>query len=283
MVRYVVSIAIVTALGCGVETASGPVAPVIPNTSVTPAGISILAWNIESGGSNTETILLQLQSMPPFNVLALSEVPATDASRLADYFGMQSGLAGTSNGDDCLVLAWSSRFRLVAGRDATQGHVQEFAPGWHSKPLAVHLQDSFTGRDFIVVNNHLARSDAILRSRQAELLVNWARDENLPIIAVGDYNMDYDFPTAKGNEAFAAMLTDGVYKWIKPKEFIDTNWADRNGDGVDDYPDSMLDFVFVAGPAMDWDVTAEVIVRAGDFPDDETTSDHRPVLTVVDW
>jgi hypothetical protein len=28
-------------------------------------------------------------------------------------------------------------------------------------------------------------------------------------------------------------------------------------------------------------VTSEVIVRPGDFPDDERTSDHRPILMTV--
>ena len=77
------------------------------------------------------------------------------------------------------------------------------------------------------------------------------------------------------------MLHDGIYKWIQLEEFIDTNWAERGGDGVDDYPDSMLDFVFVAGPAMDWNVSSSVVVCDGDFPDDDKTNDHRPVLTII--
>lgn len=69
---------------------------------------------------------------------------------------------------------------------------------------------------------------------------------------------------------------------MKPGEWIDTNWADRNGDGVDDYPGSMLDFAFVANGATEWKTTCRVIQRDGDFPDDETTSDHRPVELVVE-
>ena len=44
----------------------------------------------------------------------------------------------------------------------------------------------------------------------------------------------------------------------------------------------MLDFVFVAEAARDWDATCSVTVREDDFPDDETTSDHRPVSCVID-
>jgi hypothetical protein len=75
------------------------------------------------------------------------------------------------------------------------------------------------------------------------------------------------------------MLADDTWRWIRPAELIDTNWADRDGDGVEDYPDSMLDFAFMAG---EWSSPAcRVIVRDGDFPDDERTADHRPVELTV--
>ena len=60
---------------------------------------------------------------------------------------------------------------------------------------------------------------------------------------------------------------------------IDTNWSDNNG--VDRYPDSILDFSFVAGAAKDWKAECRVLVREGDFPDDKKTSDHRPVELVL--
>ncbi|GAB5403069.1 MAG: hypothetical protein Aurels2KO_13000 [Aureliella sp.] len=241
--------------------------------------IRILAWNIESDGSNTDKIISQLTSeMPAFDILALSEVPPADVQRLSQFFGERLGVVDRSIGDDRLILAWSDRFDKsvpisIGGND--------FAPGYHRAPLGVVLSDSQTGLEFVVMNNHLARGNAELRQQQAALLVDWARNQSQAVIAVGDYNMDYDFAREAGNDSFAEMLRDGIYKWIKPKEMIDTNWYDPEGDGVDNYPGSMLDFTFVAGPAMDWSVTSEVIVRPGDFPDDDTTSDHRPIYTTI--
>ena len=43
----------------------------------------------------------------------------------------------------------------------------------------------------------------------------------------------------------------------------------------------MLDFVFVAGWPDGWQAECSVIVRDQDFPDDEATSDHRPVEEVA--
>lgn len=39
--------------------------------------------------------------------------------------------------------------------------------------------------------------------------------------------------------------------------------------------------MFYAGLPAGWQVTSEVVVRPGDFPDDQTTSDHRPVTATV--
>ena len=77
------------------------------------------------------------------------------------------------------------------------------------------------------------------------------------------------------------FLQESVRKWVEAKELIDTNWADRNGDGKGDYPDSMLDFVFVANGARERNAETTVIVRDGDFSDDQNTSDRRRVLHVL--
>ena len=77
------------------------------------------------------------------------------------------------------------------------------------------------------------------------------------------------------------MMRDNVWEWIQPEELIDTNWFDREGDGEDDYPGSLLDFSFVSGAAKTWSCTSRVLVLPGDFPDDQETSDHRPVELIV--
>ena len=145
----------------------------------------------------------------------------------------------------------------------------------------MRLRDRSSGIEFIVMTNHLARGNADLRTQQAIGLREWARDQNVAVINIGDFNMDYSFVTQRGNDAFPEMLRDNVWQWVKPTEFIDTNWSDPDGDGQDNYPDSMLDFAFVAGPAKDWKPVCKVIVRDGDFPDDETTSDHRPIELAI--
>ena len=91
------------------------------------------------------------------------------------------------------------------------------------------------------------------------------------------YNFDFDFKTRRGNAAFDEHMLDYRWRWVQPTPLVDTNWADHDGDGKDDYPDSCLDFAFVGAGAYNRHAKSRVIVREGDFPDDETTSDHRPV------
>ncbi|MEQ1904621.1 MAG: hypothetical protein ABL888_10575 [Pirellulaceae bacterium] len=93
---------------------------------------------------------------------------------------------------------------------------------------------------------------------------------------------DFDFPTCKGNESFAELVRDNVLEWVEPKPLVDSNWADRDKDGKDDYPDSILDGAFVAGAVKTWKASSSVIVTDGDFPDDDKTSDHRPIVLRIE-
>ena len=132
-----------------------------------------------------------------------------------------------------------------------------------------------------MIVNHLARGENDLRTDQARALRRWAADRTEPVIAAGDFNFDYEFSSAKGNPAFDAMLEGDTWQWVKPDPLVDSNWSEdrkRLGPGVDSYPNSILDFVFVANAARTWRAEADVIVRPGDFPDDNRTSDHRPIV-----
>lgn len=250
--------------------------------------LSILAWNIESGGADNQVILAQMKDLreKQFNgkldLIALSETPPKTEDLWQSVLpGGVAVMGTTGDGDRLCIIFNGERFEQVRVIELAKFDKFTLNPGNQRSPLIVHLKDKATGVEFLVLDNHLARGNADRRKEQALGLSAWAREQNLPMIAVGDYNFDFDFKTKSGNEAFRAFLNDGVWKWNEPRELIDSNWADHNKDGLDDYPDSLLDMVFTAGPAKEWNVTAEIIVREGDFPDDNKTSDHRPVKVLV--
>lgn len=240
--------------------------------------ISILAWNIESGGNNPAVIVQQLAEISRHDIYCLCEVNADnfDLYKTALGTGFVSVTSQTGRADRLQIIFDSNRFELLQQKELDHYREHELNNGTHRSPLFVRLRDRESGVESIVMTNHLARSNADLRTQQAIGLREWARDQNVAVINIGDFNMDYDFHTQKGNDAFAEMIRDNVWMWVRPAELIDTNWS-ADGAGNDNYPDSMLDFAFVAGPAKDWNPVCKVIVRDGDFPDDRTTSDHRPI------
>ena len=244
----------------------------------------ILSWNIESDGADAGVICEQLKELnkdDKYDVVALTEVLPVDLSkhRLALGEHYKYIFSKTGFNDRMQILYNESKFSMIRQVDLNKINISKR----YRAPMLVHLKDRDTKTQFMVMVNHLARKKAEVRQEQASMLKEWGRDQSLPIIAVGDYNFDYEFETEKGNPAFNNFMQDNIWRWVKPTEFVDTNWYDdpESPDGKDDYPGSMLDFAFVAGPAKDWDATCNVIVREGDFPDDEKTSDHRPFELLI--
>lgn len=266
--------------GCAKSATAVPNEPASTAVQPPPAtSISVLAWNLESGGNDPNVIATQLSALSGYDIYCLSEVHANNFGKYtnalpAGFVSVNSTLGG---GDRLQVIFNTNRFELLQQKELHEYGEYKLNNGHHRSPLFVRLKDRASGTEFIVMTNHLARRNAELRKQQAIGMREWARDQKVAMINIGDFNLDYDFHTRRGNSAFPEMLRDNVWSWVKPEKFIDTNWSDSDGDGKDNYPDSMLDFAFVAGPARDWNPVCRAIVRDGDFPDDRTTSDHRPI------
>ncbi len=274
----------------------------------------ILAWNVESNRPNeppvsdttkiaselvelmkapkTRASLVALSEVDPKSIAAYQQAVANGLSATVDYVSSASG--GFADSDSLLLVVDRSRFMIVdtieihryagiiANFNITEPDSPEYGALRARSPLAVRLKDLTSDKSFWVIVNHLARGEAKLRTEQAKMLRQWASDRKEPVITVGDFNFDFDFKTQKGNDGFKAMIEGGVWEWLKPDPLIDSNWSDdrRVTDRrVDRYPDSILDFVFVANEAKQWHGKSHVVVREGDFPDSDETSDHRPIIS----
>ncbi len=251
-----------------------------PNSSVSGSiPIKVLAWNIESEGADINVIAAQLIEMPRYDIYGFTEVnrdewPAIQQA-LGDGYTYWYSYSGFK---DRTAFAFNhDRFERLKKYEMKEYKEFTLNPRTYRSPHVHEFHDRQTGADFIVLLNHLARGNKEIRLEQAEGLRHWASDQKKPVIAIGDYNFDYVFATQAGNAAFDRFMLDGVFRWVKPEPLEDSNWFDGDGDGKDDFPGSILDFCFVAGEAKLWNATSRVIVRDGDFPDDETTSDHRPI------
>ncbi|WP_442484287.1 endonuclease/exonuclease/phosphatase family protein [Aeoliella sp. SH292] len=250
-------------------------------TSKPEDSLTILAWNVESGGADPKLNAKQLAAFDQSDIYCLSEVHPSDFATYREARGSSFASFDSKSGDeDRLQIIYNTdRFEMLEERELERYRDYVLNDGRHRSPIYVRLKDRKSGIEFVVMTNHLARGNEKFRNQQAIGLREWARDlaQSVGVISIGDFNMDYNFQDQRGNAALAEMLRDNVWVWAKPNPLVDTNWDDRDRDGKDNYPDSMLDFAFVAGPASEWSPECEVIVRDGDFPDDNTTSDHRPI------
>lgn len=236
------------------------------------SNLTVMTWNVESGGALQTVVSQRIAEFGDVDIWGLSEVLAVDAE--AYEFAAEAGkgadfdsLLGTTGGADRLMLLWDAeRFELVdSGEMLTVGETGR-------APLWAQLRERSSGMEFIVMVNHLHRSNDGIRHRQATSLNEWATTQSLPVINVGDFNFDYEIDESKWDAGYGNLTAGGVWKWVKPATLTTTQcsgWPCRYN--------SVLDFIFVAGPAQAWPATSEIIVRDGDFPDDDTTPDHRPV------
>jgi endonuclease/exonuclease/phosphatase family metal-dependent hydrolase len=263
---------------------------IVSDSSDSNFNYRILHWNVESGGNDSSIVADQLVEMGDYDVIGLSEVETPVAYEEAlskkwpgryEYIRGLSG-ANETREDDHLWLAFSKeKFSLIESKEMKEVSGFIFDDGHHRVPLYVKLKDLANSQEVVFLMNHLARGNKDFRQEQASTLREWARTKSIPIIAIGDYNLDFEFATEKGNKAFDEFMKDNVWLWVRPEPLVDTNWSDRDGDGVDNYIDSLLDFSFLSGAAKTWKASSRVIVRENDFPDTEKTSDHRPVELIL--
>lgn len=251
--------------------------------------LRVISWNIESGGADPAIIAKQLAELPSVDAYLLQEVAGRDIGRLAAAIRKKHGrsfkyyLSSLGGSDRLAIIFDESKYRIRSFSELFSFGQYQLSDWNHRPPLVAHLVQKESGQEFLLVTVHLARGNARLRTEQATGLREWARTQKLPVILAGDCNFDYDFHTGQGNKAHAAFFKDAVWKEVVPDERIDSNWADRNGDGKDDHPNSCLDFAAVAASGTKLTSSSKIIVREGDFPDTKATSDHRPLFLQVEF
>lgn len=277
----------------------------------------LLAWNVESNRpgappvSEPAVIAGRLESLSRSpttraGIVVLSEVAPKTVFAFRDAYARGAGIeaeavlsasGGFRDADSLLVLVDKGRFRVDesleihryrghAGNMLVADEGDDLGTLRARSPLAMRLTDLHGGGTFWLVAVHLARGEADLRVEQARMLCQWAADRSEPVVLAGDCNFDFDFHSRRGNEAWAVVEQSGIWEWLEPDPLVDTNWADDRtapaGQRRDRYPDSILDFIFVANGARAWRGDSDVIVVEGDFPDDDSTSDHRPLIATFD-
>jgi endonuclease/exonuclease/phosphatase family protein len=236
--------------------------------------LTVVSWNVESGGSDDQTIRQRIGSFQGVDVWGLSEVNnATSASTFE--LGAEDGedanferIVGTTGGADRLTILYNAdRFRLIRSEELT-----DIGSGNHRAPLVAELQEIATNKSFLFMVNHLARGNNTLRHQQATKLNEWVRTQTLPVIAVGDYNFDWEVVGGDQDHdtGYDNMTAANVWTWVRPASLIKSQCSPNFN--------SVLDFIFVNSGAQSWSGSSQIIVEPNDCDASPLTSDHRPLV-----
>ncbi len=255
-----------------------------------PFKYRVLHWNIESSGNEPQVIAKQLNDLGAADLIALSEVDQPQvyveslSKRFIKRYSFLLGASGQfqNRENQRLFLAYNqNRFEAVSHLDMHKYEKLKLNDGAHASPFVVNLKDKVTNQEIVVVVCHFSLRNSDLRQTQALALRKWAKTIAKPVIAIGSFNFDYQIKKQTGNTAFDEFTKDGIWKWSKPEKLVDTCWL-AGEDGKDRYPDTIVDFAFTSNFPNDWNSSSKIIVREGDFPDDDQTSDHRPIELLVE-
>lgn len=272
-------------------------APAFAPAATGPITVRVVGWNVQSnfdaGQEESDPVLIkeQMAAKDGVDIWGLSEV--LDATALQQFEeGAEQGegsdfisVMGMTGGRDRLAVIFDSALFEQVGSPMELTAETQLSGGLRAS-LVVHLRGKRTGKEFLVMVNHLKRGGAQnrVRLKQSKNLNAWARTQTLPIIAMGDWNYDYDIedgdngpPNRDGG--FDALTKDNVFQWVRPAQIVKSQ--------ADDNFNTLLDFIFVANAPFEWTGMARILERESDiaattidFDDDERNSDHRPVDAV---
>lgn len=241
----------------------------------------VVGWNLESGESSDTFIANRVKTFQGVDIWGLSEVlndttasifeAAAEDGENADFRRILS----ESGGNDRLAIIYNAtRFTLVRQLELHRITYDSdtLPPGRNQRsPLVVELRENTTGKQLMFMVNHLARADNNLRHLQAERLNAWVRQQTVPVIAMGDYNFDWEVSGGDNHHdaGYDKITANNAWTWVRPATLIKSQ--------CDPNRDSVLDFVFVNAGARTWQGRATILQVPGDCNDDNDKPDHRPV------
>lgn len=242
--------------------------------TVSAQQLTVVSWNVESGGSDDQVIRARIASFQGVDLWGLSEVASATSAGTFEL-GAEDGedanfervVGSTGGGDRLAILFNAERFRLVRSEE-----LSNINQGNHRAPLVAELEEISSSRKFLFMVNHLARANNTLRHQQGTKLNEWVRTQTLPVVAVGDYNFDWEVQGGDQDHdrGYDNMTAGGAWTWVRPATLIKTQCSPNF--------DSVLDFVFVNGAAQGWVGSSQIVVEPNDCDPSPQKSDHRPVV-----
>jgi hypothetical protein len=124
------------------------------------------------------------------------------------------GLGTTGGGDRLLIIYNQERFDLVRSFERMDINLG----GNVRAPQVAHFRLKPAGPELLFMVNHLYRTNTERRHEQARFLNTSAHQQTLPVLAVGDGNLDWDVQTGDTvhDQGDDLLTADGVLTWVRP-------------------------------------------------------------------
>ena len=247
--------------------------------------VDVMSYNLQSGHAKIPVLADEIKLMSDtVDLWGLSEVQNEDWAKDLEVAaengsGVEFGqILGTTGGTDRLLILFNEKmFEYVDDFELHRINPRVDGRRRVRSALVARLKLKTTGQEFLFMVNHLYRGRANRRHEQAELLNEWGAQQKLPVIAVGDYNFDWEVSGGDSDHdlGYDNFVEDGVFVWVRPDTLVKTQKSDRY--------DSVLDFVFTNRFASSFAIDSEIIVTKNDIPDTPEISDHRPVYALFSF
>ncbi|WP_300530775.1 endonuclease/exonuclease/phosphatase family protein [Maricaulis sp.] len=249
--------------------------------------LSLATFNVESDvDTQPELVATDLTRISPLHLWALQEVEdqatldlfvsALNEATGFSYTG-QLGTRGSEWGDHLAFIYLAEAFQDVS--------IVELEEVGGSRWPLLMTATNWSGQELAFVNVHFNRGNETVRQGQSRRLREWIEEnQDLAIIALGDFNFDFDFRGARqgGNRAFSIFARGGVASWPQPICMANDN-CPATGTQCNPRYQNMLDFVFLAGTAKQWNAISQLAFLEENYCRREADgyADHRPVLAQI--
>jgi hypothetical protein len=237
--------------------------------------ITFVTLNTESNESELATVSDVVRSVEGESFWLFNEVQSqswlTTLADAADDGATYGTAFGTEGYDIRLGLAWDEAvFEVLDTYELDDVNV-----GGTVRPsLVAHVRVRANGTELLVVANHFWRSDWAKRQEQARILNEWGAAQTLPVLTMGDFNLDWDVEggDTDHDEGYDALTANGVWSWVRPEELVPTQCSSFQ---------SVLDFGFVGGAAQQWAASSEILRTESSYCHNEDNPDHRPLRVTL--
>ncbi len=277
-----ISVAVGCLALCSVPAAAFNQSPSVVVTQPPCNQFKAISWNVDSGGADPHVVSVRISEMNDVSLWGFCEVQNELWAELFEQAanGLEPGrfariTSPTAGRDRSCILYDRTQFDCLGWFEFSWA-----GQPWYSCTLALrpglvaHLRHRVTRQELYFMVN-LFRGT--MSDKQAAVLTEWARCQEIPVLAVGTYDFEYrpetQPPAETVRRGYPALTATGVFQWIMPDNPMPT--VSRGELGAID------DFVLLADPQHKFAGRSQVMVQPEDFPDNDLTPDHRPVAATL--